>query len=375
MKKHYYILLSLFFVFISSCSDDENEVMVTEDTISITDANAITSGITITGSTIVDGNPPSPSTDDNAPKLFDAENVVGITGNSLYLSIDQETSNSVGGIYLKVVGADSYFDIPSSALGNSGGRIGFGKNGRAEKAGRIEKTNEDVAVGIEIPDGLQPGIFCVEYCIYDVDNLISNIVEVCIEIKAFGGEGSEFLIKAWEAVKLSGSETYQGQTDTWEELIGETQTNTYTDNNFWCESTQSYVTLTYEDVSRTDYIYLEFISNGAMSIDEKYYEKYLSDLNACSQADLTYSVYDEIYSTIGAWAYDATSSVLTLVIEDEYEECTYDDLGNEISCQVIKETYAIEFDLIMQGDNLKLVNEEVSGTDSYRSEIEFKPKN
>ena len=46
---------------------------------------------------------------------------------------------------------------------------------------------------IALPKSLEPGTFCVEYCVYDKEQRVSNIVEVCIDVVSLEEKTANFL--------------------------------------------------------------------------------------------------------------------------------------------------------------------------------------
>lgn len=258
-------------VFTTSCGDkDDDPVIEEEPIVEITDGNAVTASLTIPGASVHEGRPPAPSTDANAPELYDesewggSNDQVTFAGKSFYLDTYNENGETVAGVYFQVKGADSYFDIPVSSgnerrkQNNEGSqRLSlnqFSKKGKQTNA----KSQSDNYVEIPLPDNLGPGQFCASYCIYDAENRVSNVVELCITVAEFGGEGSEFLTaNNWAATK----EIYSENGETEETIVGENDFNTY-EHDFGCAEPLS-VTEGY----RVDYYYMYFGVDGALKID------------------------------------------------------------------------------------------------------------
>lgn len=50
-------------------------------------------------------------------------------------------------------------------------------------------TNDhaDSSVIIVLPANIEPGTFCIEYCVYDYENNISNTIKACVTIEQLGG--------------------------------------------------------------------------------------------------------------------------------------------------------------------------------------------
>ncbi len=157
------MLLSVLF----GCSDDETLINEDEVLIDINNPDVLTSSLNIEGATIVTGTPPASSTDFDAPVLDDARDLFTFRGSELIVPIDEERQSDVAGVYIQVKGASEYFDVPSSSLGVTGGRVSFGRKSKAFR------KQEDIALYVGIPDNLSPGEFCVLYSVYDKESRVS----------------------------------------------------------------------------------------------------------------------------------------------------------------------------------------------------------
>ncbi len=274
---------------LSHCTTDDGD-----DTgeIDLNDSNALTEAIVVNGGTLVGGDPPAPSTDPNAPQIEDPGDEVSVQGGELNLELPVISGN-VSGVYLQIPGADSYFDIPASAL--VGGRI----------------AQDYPQFSIELPDNIQPGTFCVDYCVYDSENLVSNIVTVCIEVGELGGENSDFLIGVWNVTQLAFSE---GSGDTRTNIIGEPFTEVFVETLI-CSDGQTSREVEIEEIEDIDFIRITFSENGALRLEEDGEETYLDYQNSyCDDLVYTTETYSDDFT--GGWSYEDDVKRLVMIINE-----------------------------------------------------------
>ncbi|MCV9385569.1 hypothetical protein [Reichenbachiella ulvae] len=300
MKYGKYLLFTALVLFYSC--DDGNEG---GEEIDASDADAVTNAIDIAGSTVVNGTPPAPSSDPAAPALFDDSDnaIVGAGGN---VSLDLDLSNgSIAGVYLQFEGASSYLDIPLTSL------VGARAVSDHDRKSRMLGVNEDYDLVIPIPESLKSGEICADYCVYDEENRVSNIVTVCIEIVEPGGANSDFLIGQWKAIKFV--ETYDGQTEV--EEIGVEYIYEY-ETTIACNGDYTSITAMEKDLE--EYLYLTFASNGGVEFENKYSYTYLDYDN--SNCEAVYFSEEDIESGTGVWAYQDSDNSIVMAFEITYLE-------------------------------------------------------
>lgn len=173
-------------------------------------------------------------------------------------------------------------------------------------------------MNIPIPENLTAGTVCFDYCIYDSENNVSNIVEVCVEVLPFGGEGAEFLFEAkgWEPVYYI--DVIDGISDT------TVFTGTYTDTEYVTvacgDSTASVVV----ELEQPESIIWSFGANGGFAIEYSSDGEYIDEENSTCDDIQTYTVvddYEEYFS--GGWSYSANASRIQIIISNvqySYEE-------------------------------------------------------
>ena len=235
------------------------------------------------------------------------------------------SSGEVAGFYFQVIGAENYFDIPASSSG-----------------GRFSQILEDDGFEVDFSDTFQPGEFCAEVCVYDAEDRVSNIVEICVEIAELGGDNSDFLTaNSWTAVSLSGVD----EDGEFTQEIGETDLFTFPLD---CGDGTS-VEVTEEE--RIDFINVTFVDNGSVTLSIKEFEKDLDHLvSTCD--NLVFEEIDETDNLIGIWSFDDANDELTLVIDDDDPDPDSDEPDREV----------LVFIVSTDGDNLVLTQTEDFGT-------------
>ena len=324
-------LLSLLFtltILLSACGDDDddnnddNNDVDPMETIDISDPDEVTKEIFVVGSSEIDGDPPAPSTDPQAPTLDSDEfedELVSTQGGTVLIDVDVN-SGDIAGTYIQIPGADAYFDIP------------FNPNGRVLKRGRFLQRDEDPVIEIEIPDNLGVGTFCAEVCVYDSEARVSNIVEVCVDITELGGENSSFLTEnKWSAIRFE--ETEDGFTEEFE--LGELTEYTFLQSLECGDGTFKDVEITESD--RTDRLDMTFSSNGSITVVIEEFERDVDFVvSTCEQQ--TYIEEESTTTLNGTWSYNDNSKELILVLEVTSSTIT-EDIGD---IEIIE--FAVDFD-------------------------------
>lgn len=293
----------------------ENPVVDITGTVDVTDANAVTTALQVSGATVQTGNPPAPSTDPGTPVILDEDfSVVSGQMGSATIAMEVE-AESISGFYFQVNGASSYLDIPASIA-----------NGRVA-------VEEVTYFNLGLADAFVPGTFCGQVCVYDEESRVSQPIEVCVEVVALGGKGSSFLIGKWSLV----STIEDGQTI----AVGELTTYTET---FECgDGTIAEVSIT----ERTDFIDVTFNDKGEVVIDGEEYYKYEQTNSSDCQIDSEEGT-DQIDGQ-GIWTYDMDKSTLTMVLE-----FANNDVGQEV----------VVFDVERDEEQVKLTFQEGGGDDN-----------
>ena len=317
MRRITYLMI-LLTACVLACSDDDEPGL--KEKIDIDDADLVSNSITIENAIKMSGTPPAPSDDPDAPSLYDdsGENFGAVSGRSFYLDPDINQGQATG-VYFQIKGSADYYDIPLSA-GNTGGR--FESSRLTSRLLKSARTAESDVIEIEIPENMEPGIFCALYCVYDEEGRVSNTVEICIEVIEFGGEGSEFFAgQTWEIVSTKDAEG--GVVEI--QVPGSDYAESY-ETSVLCDD-NIYQTVTVTETYRTNYFYLTFSENGAYEVEaEEFIKEFDRENSNCNS--LKYKDKIELYKETGVWTFDETSNILTVVTEyiDDYDGETYTDI-------------------------------------------------
>ena len=256
-------------------------------------ADEITDWLKIDGAVKKSGNSPSPTT--GAPVLTNLSPTTGGVTDANF-SFKFSASDDFLGVYLKVKGSSSYLDIP---LSSTGGKAGKGKllGGGSEKgiAFRGGEEEDEIIVIIDLDDASNPEEFCYEYCLYDAENEVSNIVEVCVTIAYWGG--LDQLVGKWKNDKISFNDggDFIEYDDSWGSL----------DSNAFCGGSDGV------DVFN-QYSYMEFFSDG---IWMSYF-----DLKLINGLPLTSCINEGYYNResktlgMGKWSFNVLTNELIFVL-------------------------------------------------------------
>ncbi len=329
------LLLVILTCCLVACNDDSEEVG-TEVLIDIDDVEVLTDALVIANSNLIEGDAPSPTIAADAPELYadDNEEYGAIAGRSFYLN-PQLMSGEIAGAYLQIEGSSKYFDIPLNSATSTGR---FGKVNNFSKLFKNARSSESETIEIEIPTRLEPGSFCAIYCVYDSEGRVSNLVEICIEIINFGGDGSEFLVEnEWDLKSINYGDGQNQFTQIPGELLE------YEDEvSLICED-NNYMTVTVIESERIDEFVLSFGNEGTYSFFQEVYSKSLDWENSnCEQVAYNEETY-EVTET-GGWTFDQSRDILTVVTEHNFD--------GEIFTEIFTVTAK------MEGENLVITQED-----------------
>jgi hypothetical protein len=305
------VMIFAMVAFLSACGGDDSDPK--KSSVDVDDPNEVAKSLEIDNATFQTGNPPAPSGGD-APVIsdfVDGENVFTIQGLKVIIDAPLESGDAAG-FYVKVDGADGYFKV-NAPKASIGGRKGSVKKKNFLGSGRTQEEDE-ASFSIEVPEGLEPGEFCISYCVFDSEGRVSNVIERCIIVTELGGSNASFLSKEWSWVN---TKLYEDGQLTEEIIVGEAQEDTY-EVDIWCNEEWSTTTVT--DTQLNEYAYLKFSDNGAFEIDEKYSYTYYDWDSECTPEYDTQTI-EQTWT--GAWSYDDDSHELIIlynVSEEDYAE-------------------------------------------------------
>lgn len=174
MKLTRLVMFSFLMVFLGSCDGDEvkrdtePEGSLTPEIIDPSNANQLSSVLIFpSGSTTETGTPPAPSQDNGAPIVENSNNsLTSSNGSTAPLDFSFNNVNgNLAGCYAQVEGADNFFTIPYQENSSSRG---------------------DLSLPIGIPTNVGAGDFIVNFCVYDRNGRVSNIVSTSIAVLRLG---------------------------------------------------------------------------------------------------------------------------------------------------------------------------------------------
>ncbi len=205
--KNFSILIA-FLIVLTSCSKDDGPTSGntnnTNSLIDPADSDALSAVIIMpAGSTSSNGNPPAPSESNQAP-IVDSQQafITSSNGSTAPLSFSYENVNgNIDGCYVQIDGAGNYFTIPyGSDTGESG----------------------SLQLPLGIPSNVDQGEFNVNFCVYDDNGLVSNIISINVSVLRLG-TGALQISLSWDTptdqdlyvTEPNGEEiSYQSETST-----------------------------------------------------------------------------------------------------------------------------------------------------------------
>ncbi|TGV03029.1 hypothetical protein [Flavivirga rizhaonensis] len=335
--------LIVFSILVYSCSSDDNnndngnEQLANEqnqlEEIPVPLAN-LNSDISIDGATKNQGTPPAPNSNINLEISSDKAEAFQSFGFNLKFSTVEA---NVAGAYLLFKDSDNnnasdYFDIPVSSFKTNKSIKSNKSRGPLKKSSKT-LIDDEYEIDVDFGNSFPPGKFCADLCIYDSENNISQIVTVCIEVEAWGGNAA---------------------------ITGEWVFDRSLDDNENDEKTE--VTCENEETIIVDEHIGETTWTLVLNENGSYYETYKgtfqyldykATVTSCT-AEYTNKEEDEKYS--GNWAYNEEKETLT-IIDFKFEDFL-DSSNNETN-----ENGDIYFD----GENVtaSIVNGELVITGTY----------
>ncbi|MFK7900256.1 MAG: hypothetical protein AB8B61_05825 [Cyclobacteriaceae bacterium] len=321
-----FTFLGIFTAILTNCTkEEEEEVAAAIANVDLSDGNALTDAITIADAVERTGTPPTPSSDPAAPSLSDSgDSLTTLQGEPTQLKV--EITDSTSGVYIQFAGADSYLDIPISSATSRNGVI----------IGRIsEEDDNEFILDLELPDNIEPGEFCFEFCLYDRQNRVSNVITKCVVVKEIGGAGADFITGVWNIFDFDGVP------------IGNEETEIETDSAY-CSIEDSVVTFERTRFKTTDYLRLSFAENGAARLEEKQRDTD-QEYNSTTCTIENNPEETDIRDDSGAWTYDSEEDILFFVINGT------DDDGN-------LEQEAFDITPVLENDTMKFTIPTGEGT-------------
>lgn len=311
MKKAYLCAIAALSLVAASCSDDDSVsgiVTVAPNPIEEIALNPddVSENIIINNGTIVPGDAPTPT--GTLPFTMDQTTQSGFQKNGFDITFDAPTNYA--GAYIQVQSTDGtmaneYWNVTGprrSKVINNEKRKGFFNK-------KLSKVNDQqIEIDVDFEDTVPAGTFCYLICIYDTDGNISQPVEVCVEIEAWGGNPN--LVGTWNYTKqLSNNQTL---------VLGDVNfcegPGTITCNNDDTLVVQESEGWCYASTE----IKLTLDENGTFTFEDLFFQKqefnFPESLESCSvnnsQVVDTFGSEDLIS---GMWAFDEEENTLNLI--------------------------------------------------------------
>ncbi len=332
--------LTIFSILVYSCSSDdgntnENDQLANEqnqlEEAPVPIAN-LNSDISIEGASKNQGTPPAPNSNINLEIGSDKAEAFQSSGFNLKFSTSE---TNIAGAYLLFKDSDNnnasdYFDIPVSSLNTNKSSDTKNKSRGPLKSNKTLIDGE-YEIDVDFDSSFPPGKFCADLCIYDEQENISQIVTVCVEVEAWGGNTA--IVGQW-ILESSEEDDYKFE--------------------FTCDN-EEIAAVDYSQTIKEDVI-LNIDSNGDFYVTD--YEEY-KDLDLEASKSSCSAVYlDEIKKyddkETGKWAYNETDKTLTLV------SFKYEDF--------IDTQYSEEYpngELIFEGDKVEIINGKLVIVETY----------
>jgi hypothetical protein len=344
-------------ILFSACKKDKGDDKPAP--IDITNATAVSTNIKVAYSQRLTGKPPAPTASANAPVLYASsnnQNIVALSGR--YAVITPEVQEGeIAGYYAKVVGSNDYFKIDYTKP------RGFRKAPTQQHKGLMHARSAtdyaDSSIVIALPASITAGTFCVEYCAYDAQNNISNIIKVCITVSELGaGANGGGFAGTWKQSRYRND--INNVEGLWEDVYAKDyDTTTYycINNNLqrWDSAMRNPILVVrYNQVDTGNFT---FAVNGGFESHFEFTETQFNfSKSTCS--NLVFDAHKDIYKETGGWSYNATTKKLVTIIDENGYA------GNDF--------YIEEYDVIEKtSTKLVLKFDEQNGNNLYKYYYEF----
>jgi hypothetical protein len=299
MKKYLILLLCVSFAFAckkENTTNNSSNGIRNEDEKPL-DVNVVANSFRITDAITKTGNPPSPSTSAGAPRIrqtpLTKQAIISDVIFQIPINLTNLNISELGGVYIQIVGSNKYFDVPVSSI-------------NLRKVATSQSSiilNDDTSGIVNIDPGvLEPGTFCVSYCVYNAQNIVSNSVQICYEVEQFGG--ADFVQGNWSIYK---SESFnegslQWQTDNYP------KSETYTSDEVNCDSSIFYNILGNYNSNSSYFFNIETTSISFKEIATKQ----IQDKNyVCANNGQSRIINAEGFDDVsGNWSYDEDNNRL-----------------------------------------------------------------
>lgn len=161
MSTYYFRLILVGLLLTWSCSEDEQILEVEDEFISISDKDIFTKALIIPGKKVIDGDIPSSSTGMGHIRIHNSTTTQN-TSNGSTTALTFYSQDPISGVYIKIVGSESYLKIPANR--NSQGII---------------------TIQMTIPSNVLAGSFSIKYYAYNDSGVVSNALQMNFNVPRF----------------------------------------------------------------------------------------------------------------------------------------------------------------------------------------------
>ncbi|TMM58706.1 hypothetical protein FEE95_04555 [Maribacter algarum] len=275
------------------------------------DIENVTDNVLIEGATKMEGAPPTP----NGAISLDLSN----TSKSALLNegfdIAFSSDGDVTGAYIQFKSiegniSDAYFDVKLESNNSNKNDKSLRRRRFKKPAASLKGLKTDEAIfDIDFNSTIEPGKFCYEICVYDVEGNISNPQEVCVTVESWGGsskiEGKWNLFKEVDIFGGQSTTTLVGEQDcSGDEVFNCNNGGSFT-ADYWCYLTNSSS--------------FTFKADGTFEYTNDDYSK---EIRFNESKESCEALYDEVESTEitnGNWAYvEDTNELILIMSKDVY---------------------------------------------------------
>jgi len=333
MKKTYLCAVASLLLVAVSCSDDDTGTAfptVIPDTSEEVALNPdeVSGNIIINNGTLVPGDAPTPT--GSLPFSLNETTQSGFQKNGFNIIFD--APSNYDGAYIQVQStdgtmADNYWNVSSTNRSNTK----TSKKRKRISSRQISKLNDQqIEIDVDFEDAVTAGTFCYAICIYDTDGNISQPIEVCVEVEAWGGNPN--LVGTWNYTKqiVNGETIPLGEINFCEGPESITCSNgetlTVLEEEGWCYASTK--------------ITLDLKADGTFVFTDLSFQKrnfnFQESIASCTPiSDPVVDNFGSEDTLEGFWAYDEEENKLNLIVfseeyiyfEDDYTESYEEEFG------------------------------------------------
>lgn len=209
--------ISLLTLLVASCSKDDSSDNGSQGNQELANAQNATeendiplsvleSGISISGAEKIEGAAPAVNSDLTFSVTSGSE---AFQGSGLDIQVDG--GENIAGAYIQLKDTEgnasaSYFDVPVTAFGSgASSRKNLNTHRSVNFVSQDFDFEQNQTININVAfDNIPAGQFCYDICLYDADNNVYVVQEVCVEVEAWGGNAD--IVGSWAFNRFEGEQ-------------------------------------------------------------------------------------------------------------------------------------------------------------------------